>query len=156
VDEPEGVRKVGAGDIYKLYFHGPAYQVVENSWRSGDKIVGLFKNDLPANHQPEDRPTVADPRLIELCFQTAGLFELADKKQMGLPYQIGRVEFLKSMSGAKGRVRAAVTTAGDDRFDAQVVDDNGDVFMQLSGYRTMALPDPVQDELLKPLQDVME
>jgi hypothetical protein len=36
------------------------------------------------------------------------------------------------------------------------VDDNGDVFMKLSGYRTMALPDPVQDELLKPLKDVME
>jgi NAD(P)-dependent dehydrogenase (short-subunit alcohol dehydrogenase family) len=156
VDEPDGVRKVGAGDIYKLFFHGPAYQVVEHSWRSGDQIVGLFNDDLPANHQPEDRPTVADPRLIELCFQTAGLFELADKKQMGLPYRIGSVEFLKSTSGATGRVRAAVTTAGDDRFDAQVFDDNGDVFMRLRGYRTMALPDPVQDELLKPLKDVME
>jgi acyl transferase domain-containing protein/acyl carrier protein len=156
VTSPDGVRKVESVDIYKLYFHGPAYQVVENSWRAGDEIVGLFNNALPANHQPEDRPTMADPRLIELCFQTAGLFELADKKQMGLPYQIGSVEFLMSPSEAKGRVHAAVTSAGDDKFDARVVDDNGDVFMRLSGYRTMAMPDPVQDDLLKPLKDVME
>jgi hypothetical protein len=153
---PAEVRKVTAGDIYRLYFHGPAYQVVENSWKSGKEIVGLFKNDLPANHQPEDRPTLADPRLIELCFQTAGLYELAGKSKMGLPYQIGQVAFLKSPSTAKGRVHAAVIESGDDVFDAQVVDDSGNVFLKLRGYRTMELPDAVEDELLKPLKDIMD
>ena len=32
--------------------------------------------DLPGNHMPADRPTLMSPRLIELCFQTAGLWEM--------------------------------------------------------------------------------
>ncbi len=156
VTAPAGTRKVEAGDIYRLYFHGPAYQVVANSWRAGDELVGLFNDALPANHQPENRTTLTDPRLIELCFQTAGLFELADKEKMGLPYRVGSVEFLKSPSSVNGRVHAAVTAAGEDSFDAQVVDDNGDVYMRLKDYRTMALPDPVKDELLKPLKDIID
>ena len=129
---------------------------MENSWRSGDEVVGLFSDNLPANHDPADRGTLAYPRLIELCFQTAGLYELAGKSRMGLPYQIGRVEFLDSPARATGRVRAAVTEAGDDHFDAQVVDDAGKVFMKLRGYRTMEMPDPVSADLLAPLKDIMK
>ena len=110
----------------------------------------------PRGSRPEDRATLADPRLIELCFQTAGLYELAGKARMGLPYRIDSVEFLKPSSAAKGHFHAAVTASGEDEFDAQVVDDGGNVFMRLRGYRTMALPDPVEDKLLKPLKDVME
>jgi acyl transferase domain-containing protein/NAD(P)-dependent dehydrogenase (short-subunit alcohol dehydrogenase family)/acyl carrier protein len=153
---PENIKKVEAGDIYRVYFHGPAYQVVENSWRSGEEVVGVFNESLPANHQPADRPTAADPRLIELCFQTAGLYELAGKSRMGLPYQVGRVEFFQSPATAKGHLRAAVTAAGEDRFDAQVVDDEGQVFLRLRGYRTMEMPERVSDDLLKPLKDVMD
>jgi hypothetical protein len=156
IPAPGDAKKVEAGDIYRLYFHGPAYQVMENSWRSGDEVVGLFSDNLPANHDPADRGTLACPRLIELCFQTAGLYELAGKSRMGLPYQIGRVEFLDSPARATGRVRAAVTAVGDDRFDAQVVDDEGKVFMRLRGYRTMEMPDPVSADLLAPLKDIMK
>jgi acyl carrier protein/NAD(P)-dependent dehydrogenase (short-subunit alcohol dehydrogenase family) len=153
---PEGAKTVEAGDIYRLYFHGPAYQVVANSWRSGNEVVGLYNDSLPANHRPEERLTLADPRLIELCFQTAGLYELAGKAKMGLPYRIDSVEFLKPSSGAKGHVHAAVTASGEDEFDAQVVDESGSVFMRLRGYKTMELPDAVEDELLKPLKDIMD
>jgi hypothetical protein len=116
----------------------------------------LFNDSLPANHQPEDRTTAADPRLIELCFQTAGLYELAGKSKMGLPYQIGSVEFFEPPVAAKGHLRAAVTATGDDRFDAQVVDDDGRVYLRLKGYRTMDMPDPVADDLLKPLRDIID
>jgi hypothetical protein len=150
------VKKVQAGDIYKLYFHGPAYQVVENSWRSGKEVFGLFNESLPANHRPEDRATVADPRLIELCFQTAGLYELAGKSKMGLPYQIGKVEFFDPPAAEGGHLKAAVTSAGEDRFDAQVIDDDGRVYIRLQGYRTMEMPDPVADDLLEPLKDVID
>jgi hypothetical protein len=156
VSVPEGVKKVQAGDIYKLYFHGPAYQVVENSWRSGKEVFGLFNESLPANHRPEDRATVADPRLIELCFQTAGLYELAGKSKMGLPYQIGKVEFFDPPAAEGGHLKAAVTSAGEDRFDAQVIDDDGRVYIRLQGYRTMEMPDPVADDLLEPLKDVID
>jgi len=149
-------KSVRSEDIYKVYFHGPAYRVVEESWRRGDELVGVFAGDLPANHEPPDRATLASPRWIELCFQTAGIMELAGASRMGLPYRIGEVKILRSPDAAKGRVVAAVTSGPDESFDAQVVDEGGDVLMTVRGYRTMALPNLVSPDLLEPLKRAME
>jgi hypothetical protein len=54
-------------DIYRVYFHGPAHQVVDRAWRDGDRMIGKLKNNLPANQYPADKPTLIAPRLIELC-----------------------------------------------------------------------------------------
>ncbi|HUJ72081.1 MAG TPA: SDR family oxidoreductase, partial [Verrucomicrobiae bacterium] len=72
---PEG-HIIEAADIYHLYFHGPAYQVVDRAWWDGKRIVGLMAKGLPNNHYPSDLPTWMTPRLIELCFQTAGVWEM--------------------------------------------------------------------------------
>ncbi|HEV8423048.1 MAG TPA: SDR family NAD(P)-dependent oxidoreductase, partial [Chthoniobacterales bacterium] len=50
---------ITSDDIYRLYFHGPTYQVVEKAWRDGDRVVGLMANNLPNNHYPAEQPTVA-------------------------------------------------------------------------------------------------
>jgi hypothetical protein len=153
---PEEKKRVESGDIYKLYFHGPAYQVVENSWRAGAEVVGVFKKDLPANHEPADMPTLALPRLIELCFQTAGISEMAGKATMGLPYHIDQVNFMKPPAERRDSYFAAVKSDPEGSFDAQVIDDKGNVYLTMRGYRTMQMPNPIQDELLKPLQATME
>ncbi len=67
---------IEAAAIYRIYFHGPAYQVVERAWWDGKRMVGEMAKGLPGNHKPADRPTLMAPRLIELCFQTAGLCEM--------------------------------------------------------------------------------
>ena len=82
-----------AADIYRVYFHGPAYQVLERAWRDGDRIIGLMAKNLPDNHHPAERPAVASPRLIELCFQTAGLWEMSEQGRMGLPQHVHQVCF---------------------------------------------------------------
>ena len=46
---------------------------------------------LPDNHHPSELPTLMAPRLIELCFQTAGLWEMGVQGRMGLPLHIDRV-----------------------------------------------------------------
>ncbi|MFQ5511957.1 MAG: SDR family NAD(P)-dependent oxidoreductase [Candidatus Krumholzibacteriia bacterium] len=155
ITESEETRRVGAADIYKLFFHGPAYQVVDNSWRSGDEVVGVFKSDLPANHEPANLPTLALPRLIELCFQTAGISEMAGKARMGLPHHIDLVRFPRLPEESGGRYLAAVTPDPEGGFDAQVVDDEGNVYLAVRGYRTMQLPNLIEDELLRPLQSTM-
>ena len=38
---------IEAADIYRVYFHGPAYQVVERAWRDGDRMVGQMAAGLP-------------------------------------------------------------------------------------------------------------
>ncbi len=78
-------------ELYQVYFHGPAYQVLGRAWRTDGGVAGELSADLPDNHVPPDKPLAAKPRLIELCFQTAGLLGLATEGALGLPQAIGRV-----------------------------------------------------------------
>jgi acyl transferase domain-containing protein/acyl carrier protein len=153
---PEGHIIEGA-DIYRLYFHGPAYHVVERAWWNGHRIVGLLSKGLPANHLPSELPTVLAPRLIELCFQTAGVWEMGVQGRMGLPLHIHRVSFFSpAPQSGDTRLYAVVTPDGDHgSFDADVVDTKGNCYLHLSGYRTAAFPSAVDAEPLKALQAAM-
>jgi len=151
-------RLIEAADIYRLYFHGPAYQVVERAWWDGHRIVGLLAKGLPANHLPPELPTLMSPRLIELCFQTAGIWEMGMQCHMGLPQHIDRVSSLlpSAQDSADTRLYAVVTSGhGRGSFNAEVVDTKGNCYLQLSGYRTVAVPNAVDAERLKALQAAM-
>ena len=147
---------IEAAEIYPLYFHGPAYQVVERAWWDGHRIVGLMAKGLPPNHVPSNLPTLMAPRLIELCFQTAGLWEMGTQGRMGLPQHIDRVSSLLIPESADTRLYAVVTSEPDrGTFDAQVVDAKGNLYLQVSGYRTIAVPNAVDAGRLKALQAAM-
>jgi malonyl CoA-acyl carrier protein transacylase len=150
-----GNKKVGHKEIYKIYFHGPAYQVIGQSWRSKDQIMSVLNHSLPANHIPEKKETIVMPRLIELCFQTAGIYEMGSQERMGLPYQIRQVQIYTSVSDNKKDLNAMVTIDGDNIFNANIVDSSGTVYLSLKGYRTMQMPDAIDGELLKPLKRIM-
>jgi hypothetical protein len=143
---------IEASDVYRVYFHGPAYQVVERAWWDEERIVGEMNHNLPPDHVPAKQPLVVEPRLIELCLQTAGLQELSVQNRMGLPHQIGRVTVFRPADGAGSALFAVVTPHPDQNcFDAQVVDASGKLYVQLAGYRTAALPVLPDTELLKAL-----
>jgi hypothetical protein len=74
---------------------------------------------------------------------------------MGLPYHIDRVNLLRDANGGNGGLQAVITPESDDSFDARVVDAEGNVLLTLQGYRTMELPETIDAELLKPLQEAM-
>jgi NAD(P)-dependent dehydrogenase (short-subunit alcohol dehydrogenase family) len=145
-----------AADIYHVYFHGPAYQVLERAWLDGDRVVGQMARDLPANHHPSKLPTLMAPRLIELCEQTSGLWEIVEQSRMGLPLHIDRVCRLRAPDGVEGPLYAVVTPHPDrGTFDAEVVDTAGNVYVQVGGYRTVALPGGVDAEMLKAIEPAM-
>ncbi len=87
----EGI--VDAAQIYRIYFHGPAYQVLDHAWRDGEKIVGQMSETLPSDQNPSQGPTLIGPRMIELCFQTAGLLEISEHNRMGLPLYVQQVSW---------------------------------------------------------------
>jgi len=136
---------------------------VERAWRDGNHIIGLMAKNLPSNHHPPERPTVAVPRLIELCFQTAGLWEMSEHGRMGLPQHVHQVclcatgvppvpEHGQDGHGtpAEGRLYAVVTSHPDhSTFDAEVVDSTGKQYVRLRGYRTVARSGSVDLEPLK-------
>jgi len=147
---------VEAAQIYRIYFHGPAYQVLDRVWWDGRRMIGEMASALPGNHKPADLPTLMAPRLIELCFQTAGIWEMGANGRMGLPEHLERVSWLRSPKLAEGRLYAMVTPHPEEgTFDAEVVDSVGNCYVRVGGYRTVALPDGLDSEWLKAVQAVM-
>jgi hypothetical protein len=144
-----------AQEIYKLYFHGPAYQVLERAWRDAERIVGQFAKNLPGNHFPTGKPLLLSPRLIELCFQTAGLWEMSIFGRMGLPNHIERVALLRAPEATAELFAVVHPAANGENFDAEIIDTRGIPYLQLSGYRTVALPNRVEAESLRALQTVV-
>ena len=132
-----------AGGIYQIYFHGPAYRVIERAGVKEDQAVGLFALDLPPNASPSDGISLMAPRLIELCFQTAGVWKIAVQQQMALPLSIEWIATYRQSEAAPGRLYARVTTIDGAVFDAQVIDEAGEVYVDLKGYRTVTLPGEV-------------
>ncbi|GIK58732.1 MAG: hypothetical protein BroJett015_43950 [Chloroflexota bacterium] len=137
---------VDANAIYGIYFHGPAYRVLESVKIDGSRAIGLLAENLPPNMHPSDAPELMAPRLIELCFQTAGVWQIRQQQTMALPLAIGAVTVYRQEREADGRRLFAIVEAvnGGAEFNAQVVDKTGQVFVALTAYRTVSLPGNVQ------------
>ncbi len=150
---PDG-KGTTADAIYGVYFHGPAFRVLERAWRGDQGPVGLYATGLPSDHVPADRPELASPRLIELFFQTAGIWEIGREGRFGLPQHVDRIVFHPALDSPHGRVEALVE-ALDGGFGGRVVDEGGAVLVEVQGYRTVALPGAVDPERQIPLAEAM-
>jgi acyl transferase domain-containing protein/NAD(P)-dependent dehydrogenase (short-subunit alcohol dehydrogenase family)/acyl carrier protein len=155
-----GIPSIGAESVYQVYFHGPAYQVVEKIWKcDANSSVGLMRNDLPPNHHPSDVELISAPRVLELCFQTAGIAEIRTLGHMGLPMRIDRVEIFDIREPSAGSSLFAVVSepaSPESGFDVTAVDEAGDVRLVMRGYRTATLPDPVDVERLAVSEETPE
>ncbi len=143
---------MGPQDVYAFYFHGPAYQVIEQGWRNGDGSMTRFTDPLPDNHAPADAPVRSAPRLAELCFQTSGLWEAGTEGRMGLPTRVGRVRVLRDPAQVQGRLFGLAWPKGPSTFDCAVVDGAGDVLMRMEGYQSVELPAPLPDAVQQTLR----
>ena len=143
-----GSATVEPEDIYRVYFHGPAFQVLDCAWRDGERAVGRLRTPLPPCSREGDT-LVAAPRLVELCFQTAGVLEIGTQGRMGLPTGIEKLWIDPGPDLEAGPTHAIVTPRSDGRFDAEVVDADGRVRIRMQGYATTQLPVAVDDELAR-------
>ena len=151
---------VEAADIYRVFFHGPAYQVLERAWLNEQpdehRTVGQFSKGLPNHHHPSESPLVMAPRLIELCFQAAALREVAVQGRIGLPLHVEQVCLWRAPELAEGPLYAVITPdSSEGSFDAEVVDTAGNRYVQLRGYKMVAHPDAVDVEPLRALHAVV-
>lgn len=120
-------------------------------------VVGSTPETLPPNQQPADLLLLAWPRLVELCFQTAGVHELGTTGSMALPAKVGRVDIVQPPTGGTGSLAGAraVVRRHVDGDDAVVVDSKGAVVLHLTGYTTTVLPGGPEEALLAPLKAAM-
>ena len=154
--KPAAGASVNSNTVYEVYFHGPAYRVLESAWGGdSDTAVGRLAADLPANHSPPDLPTQIAPRLIELCFQTAGMYELGVAGRFGLPAKIGRVQQFKEPEVVNSALFTVVRQSNGGRgFDADVVDESGEVYLRLQDYETSELPGAATAAAIEPIKAV--
>jgi hypothetical protein len=103
--------------------------------------------------------TVLAPRLVELCFQVAGLWESGHEGQLGLPAHLDRLRLFgvpsSAETGADVLAVAAPLAGESGAFDCRVLDPTGRVVIRLEGYRTMPMPGALPDEVRAPLQAAM-
>ena len=147
--------EVSTDDVYRMYFHGPAYQVVGSAWRDGDRAAAEFAGSLPPNHSPDGQAVQAAPRLIELCFQAAGLWEAGREGRMALPTHVDRVVVLDPAGESADGPLVATAGPGEDGFVCTVTGPSGNVAVRLEGYRTVDLPVPLPDDVRAPIRSVM-
>jgi len=138
-------RVVGRADIYALYFHGPAYQVLERVLLEEGRAIGVMAADLPPASAPAGADQLVDPLLVELCFQTAGIWQAAFQGVLALPAEVETLNVYREPPAAGTALYAVVTPVADgSAFDAQVRDAAGLVYVALRGYHTVALPGRVE------------
>jgi acyl transferase domain-containing protein/NAD(P)-dependent dehydrogenase (short-subunit alcohol dehydrogenase family)/acyl carrier protein len=151
VDGAGAVGGIGHDDIYRVYFHGPAYRVLEMVNRlSTGQVVGTMRTPLPADTTNPNSTSMVGPRLVELCFQTAGVWEIGQTGQMGLPAVVDRVTVFDPAPNGKLVVAELQPHSSADAlsFDARVRDDEGKVYLTVEGYRTSRMPGGLPDEAL--------
>jgi hypothetical protein len=143
---------LSAEQVYSFYFHGPAYRVVTSAWRAGDRSVAALADPLPDNHRPGGLPLFTAPRLVELCFQCAGLWQAGTEGRLALPLRVGRVRVLRDPAQSRGALHAVARETAPGRFDCRVIDAEGNVVVRLDDYRTIPLPSPIPEAVVGALR----
>jgi NAD(P)-dependent dehydrogenase (short-subunit alcohol dehydrogenase family) len=136
VDRPSG-GSIGSEDLYRVFFHGPSYQVLDRAWVDASGATGEMASGLPEDLREGVRPAIA-PRVIELAFQTAAVWEIAEHQRLALPRSVARISLGTTPPGVSARATVAVRTPST--FDVDVVDGAGAVLARLEGYETVELP----------------
>ena len=145
--------EVTAAEIYQLFFHGPSFQVLEAAQRSGNNVLGRFNNSL-IDINADEPGLFTTPLLIELCFQTAGLWEAGSTGNLGLPHSIGKLRVYRNVINGTSIFAEVKPKEVDGQlfFDARVVDSKGNVYLDLSDYRTTPQVDTPEDHHLMPMK----
>jgi hypothetical protein len=142
-----GPHAIGRADVYRLFFHGPAFQVVAAAeWRDGT-LLSRLTAPLPSWHH-DGRPTLTAPRLLEFALQSAGLLALAEQPVMAIPRSIARIDRFIPTDEHAPPALFALAKREQDGISIDLFDAEGTIHLRVAGYRTAALPYPVgQDRM---------
>ena len=152
----ENATIVKPDDIYRIYFHGPAFQVLEGVSTCGTaderQVVGKFSDNL----QQIDN-TLIPPLLVELCLQTAGVWEIGKTGVMALPAAIDEVVVHRSDTNGSPLYAEMMPRKGAEMvFDGRVLDAQGNVYIEMHGYHTTQFSKLGEESLLAPLRQVVQ
>jgi hypothetical protein len=138
-------REVSAQDIYKLYFHGPGFQVLKGILDVTETGVVAELAALAAGAGAETVQGL--PRYVEAMFQACGYRDLHFDKKTALPDAIEALDILdatvfKHNWGnplfVEGRFKGR-DAQGKSLYDATLFDAEGKVYVTLTGHRMIPI-----------------
>ena len=135
--------KVTKEDIYKVYFHGPSFQVLDGILSlEKDKVLGVFKTPKMPLWQTKEENLIANPMAIEAAFQNCGYRDIHFESKMALPDSVDEIiihdndrttDKLYVYSVYKG-----INAEGKSAYDAFVFDEEGKIRIEVINY--VAIP----------------
>ena len=138
----EAQLQVTPAEIYQKYFHGPSFQVLGGILRVDDRESLAVYNTTPAPQWTDGpRTLLANPMLIEAAFQCCGFQDMAIAHKMTLPDGIAEVAVLNNQLPPARLylygVNKGASADGKTLHDAYVFDAQGDVWVEIHGYRAI-------------------
>lgn len=134
---------VAAAEIYRSFFHGPAFQLVAAARFTGATLISRLSSQQSVAALPEL------VRLIEFGLHSAGLLELALSGRMMIPHHIARVAVDGPLREAEA-VFAEARQRPDGVCDIIVSSDRP--ILSIKGYATVDLPFPADGAKLGSLR----
>jgi malonyl CoA-acyl carrier protein transacylase len=147
---------MGRDDIYKRYFHGPSFQVIEQVQTLGENgadgvPVPLGGDWLAGLPQPQ---SLSQPLLCEAALQVAGLWEMVECGRLSLPAGIESIWFgpPAAPSALQLQARRRSVDAKGCLFDVTCSDATGRLHMAMRGSRSIVWRDLTAAERFEPPQ----
>ncbi len=83
--------KITAEEIYKVYFHGPSFRVLDGIISiEKDAVLGVFKRPTAALWRIKTPGLLFHPMVLEALFQTCGWRDIHFSRKIMLPDAVGR------------------------------------------------------------------
>ena len=142
-------------DIYKLYFHSPAFQVLEGVTKSGNVLIGKMRSNLPSPMASPDASFLTNPLIGEFCLQTAGVYIAGAQGMLGLPSSIEHlIVYRRATNGATifSEVTPVEEPGGSVFCNIRAIDAEGKLYLEIKGFRSVFLPYTVEPGLLEPFK----
>jgi hypothetical protein len=131
--------------------------VLDSVQSHGDMVLGRLSRELPPITKMSNA-LLTTPLLIELALQTAGVWEIGKTGVLSLPVSIRKIDLYQSeINGEQIFAEVQPIEDGDTmRFNARVVDQLGQVYLELQDYRTAPLPYAAEEKLVEPLRKLIK
>lgn len=123
-------------DVYKVLFHGPAFQVVDSVWFDGRDMFGKGHIPMPSLRK-EPVVELLPIRVIELCLQTSGMLDIALDGMMSVPKGIRSVSLYTHSMTESVYTKAVKTELGNNIL---AYNRQGELLVAIEGYETKEIP----------------
>ncbi len=157
IPEWERAEGISKDKIYQISFYGPSFQVLEGVQRSDEYILGKLLPDFTSGSNPLMQLT-SHPMLIELCFQTVGVFEIGKAGEIRLPYSVGALRIYPNQvkgSSFYAFVKPKIVLEDEMAYDAWVVDQDGKIYLEISDYRTALQSNELDASFVAPFKKAL-